>query len=192
MEHLRVFHDVARALTASLELEEILGAIMDKMANFFGPERWSMLLVDEAAQDLYYAIAVGENAESLKGLRVPLGEGVAGWVAATGNPLVVPDVALDPHWSVVYEGAPGVEYPVDRMRSGAIGGEDARRDPTAEQQAGSAERVFDLVSADPVRLRGDRDPERAVDDADPGADDHGRLHAACSMRGTCTRCWMVR
>ena len=106
MEHLRVFHDVARALTASLELEEILGAIMEKMAGFFGPERWSMLLVDEAAQDLYYAIAVGENAESLKGLRVPLGEGVAGWVAATGNPLVVPDVALDPHWSVFTKNHP--------------------------------------------------------------------------------------
>jgi diguanylate cyclase (GGDEF)-like protein len=99
MDHLRVFHDVARALTASLELEEILGAIMDKMAQFFGPERWSLLMVDEVSGELYYAIAVGENAESLKGLRVPLGEGVAGWVAATGNPLIVPDVALDPHWS---------------------------------------------------------------------------------------------
>src|ERR1700712_1277840 len=99
MDHLRVFHDVARALTSSLELEEILGAIMDKMAQFFGPERWSMLMVDDKAGELYYAIAVGENAESLKGLRVPMGEGVAGWVASTGNPLVVPDVALDPHWS---------------------------------------------------------------------------------------------
>jgi diguanylate cyclase (GGDEF)-like protein len=99
MDHLRVFHDVARALTSSLELEEILGAIMNKMAQFFGPERWSLLMVDDASGELYYAIAVGENAESLKGLRVPLGEGVAGWVASTGNPLVVPDVALDPHWS---------------------------------------------------------------------------------------------
>jgi diguanylate cyclase (GGDEF)-like protein len=99
MDHLRVFHDVARALTSSLELEEILGAIMNKMAQFFGPERWSLLMVDEATEELYYAIAVGENAESLKGLRVPLGEGVAGWVASTGNPLIVPDVALDPHWS---------------------------------------------------------------------------------------------
>ncbi len=99
MDHLRVFHDVARALTSSLELEEILGAIMDKMAQFFGPERWSMLMVDDKAGELYYAIAVGENTESLKGLRVPMGEGVAGWVASTGNPLVVPDVALDPHWS---------------------------------------------------------------------------------------------
>jgi diguanylate cyclase (GGDEF)-like protein len=99
MDHLRVFHDVARALTSSLELEEILGAIMNKMAQFFGPERWSLLMVDDTSGELYYAIAVGENAESLKGLRVPLGEGVAGWVAATGNPLIVPDVALDPHWS---------------------------------------------------------------------------------------------
>jgi diguanylate cyclase (GGDEF)-like protein len=99
MDHLRVFHDVARALTSSLELEEILGAIMDKMAQFFGPEKWSMLMVDDKSDELYYAIAVGENSESLKGLRVPLGEGVAGWVASTGNPLVVPDVALDPHWS---------------------------------------------------------------------------------------------
>jgi diguanylate cyclase (GGDEF)-like protein len=94
-----VFHDVARSLTASLELEEILGAIMEKMAQFFGPEKWSMLMVDEAAAELYYAIAVGENSATLKGLRIPLGEGVAGWVAATGNPLVVPDVALDVHWS---------------------------------------------------------------------------------------------
>jgi diguanylate cyclase (GGDEF)-like protein len=99
LDHLRVFHDVARALTSSLELEEILSAIMNKMAQFFGPERWSMLMVDEKAGQLYYAIAIGENSETLRGLRVPLGEGVAGWVAATGNPLVVPDVKLDAHWA---------------------------------------------------------------------------------------------
>jgi diguanylate cyclase (GGDEF)-like protein len=99
LDHLRVFHDVARALTSSLELEEILSAIMNKMAQFFGPERWSMLMVDDKTNELYYAIAVGENAHTLRGLRVPVGEGVAGWVAKTGNPLVVPDVKLDPHWA---------------------------------------------------------------------------------------------
>ncbi len=100
MDHLRVFHDVARTLTTSLELEEILRAIMEKMADFFGPERWSLLMMDPKANDLFYAIAVGEDSNSLKGLRVPLGQGVAGWVAATGTPLVVPNVSLDPHWSV--------------------------------------------------------------------------------------------
>lgn len=99
LDHLKVFHDVARSLTTSLELEEILGAIMEKMAQFFGPERWSMMMVDEAAQELYCVIAVGQNAETLKGLRVRMGEGVAGWVASTGTPLIVPDVILDPQWA---------------------------------------------------------------------------------------------
>jgi diguanylate cyclase (GGDEF)-like protein len=99
MDHLRVFHDVARALTSSLELDEILHTIMNKMADFFGPERWSLMMVDESTSELYYAIAVGENEQTLKGLRVPLGEGVAGWVAATGNTLVVPDVSLDARWA---------------------------------------------------------------------------------------------
>ncbi|HEY5057292.1 MAG TPA: sensor domain-containing diguanylate cyclase, partial [Acidobacteriaceae bacterium] len=106
MDHLRVFHEVARALTQSLELEAILLVIMDKMAQFFGPERWSMLMVDEKTQELYYAIAVGEDAETLKGLRVPLGEGVAGWVATTGNPLVVPDVSMDEQWSAFSKAHP--------------------------------------------------------------------------------------
>ncbi len=98
MDHLRVFHDVARALTQTLELEDILRTIMEKMAQFFGPERWSMLMVDDQEKQLYYAIAVGSDAESLRNLRIPLGEGVAGWVAATGNTLVVPDVSLDTQW----------------------------------------------------------------------------------------------
>jgi len=106
MDHLRVFHEVARALTQTLELEEILLIIMQKMAQFFGPERWSMLMVDEKAQDLFYAIAVGEDSESLKGLRVPLGEGVAGWVASTGNALVVPDVSLDTQWHAFSQAHP--------------------------------------------------------------------------------------
>jgi diguanylate cyclase (GGDEF)-like protein len=106
MDHLRVFHDVARALTQTLELEDILRTIMEKMAQFFGPERWSMLMVDDKAKQLYYAIAVGEDAESLRSLRIPLGEGVAGWVAATGNTLVVPDVSLDTQWDAFSKAHP--------------------------------------------------------------------------------------
>jgi diguanylate cyclase (GGDEF)-like protein len=99
MKHLTVFHQVARALTQSLELRQILDIIMQKMVQFFNPERWSMLMVDENGQELTYAIAVGEDAESLKGLTIRMGEGLAGWVASTGNALVVPDVSTDAQWS---------------------------------------------------------------------------------------------
>jgi diguanylate cyclase (GGDEF)-like protein len=99
MNHLAVFHDVARALTQALELEEILLIIMRKMASFFSPERWSMLMVDEKTQQLYYPIAAGETSESLKHLRIPMGEGIAGYVASSGTALIVPDVSLDTQWS---------------------------------------------------------------------------------------------
>jgi diguanylate cyclase (GGDEF)-like protein len=99
MNHLTVFHDVARALTQTLELEQILLIIMQKMTGFFSPERWSMLMVDEQAKYLYYPIAAGENSDSLKDLRIPMGEGLAGYVALTGTTLIVPDVSLDTQWS---------------------------------------------------------------------------------------------
>jgi putative toxin-antitoxin system antitoxin component (TIGR02293 family) len=99
MDHLQMFHEVARALTQPLEIEDILHIITDQMAQFFGPQQWSMLMVDEKAQEFYYAIAVGEDSGSLKGLRVPIGGGFAGTVAKSGTPLVVPDVALDPNWA---------------------------------------------------------------------------------------------
>ncbi len=97
-DYTRLFHEVARALTSTLELEVVLTTIMTQMAQFFGPERWSMMLVDKEQNDLYYVIAVGEDSNSLRGLRVPLGEGIAGWVASTGTPLVVPDTSAEPLW----------------------------------------------------------------------------------------------
>lgn len=73
-------------------------AILGKMEEFFGPERWSLLVVDEETGDLQYALTAGSAAVKT-GTRLRQGEGVAGWVARTGEPLVVPDVRLDRAWS---------------------------------------------------------------------------------------------
>ena len=54
---------------------------MEKMAEYFRPDNWSLLMVDEEKQELYFAIAVGDAAEALKTVRLKLGEGIAGWVS---------------------------------------------------------------------------------------------------------------
>src|SRR5438270_3786517 len=95
MQELSIFHDVAKALTSSLNLDSILQTIMEKMAEFFRPDTWSLLMVDEQRNDLYFAIAVGDAADTLKSVRLKLGEGIAGWVAKHGERLIVPDVASD-------------------------------------------------------------------------------------------------
>src|SRR5947209_5171577 len=90
MDHLRVFHDVARALTQKLELEDILRVIMEKMAGFFGPQQWALLMMDESGEELYYAIAIGETQETLRDLPpVRVGEGFSGRVAAQGSAIIV-------------------------------------------------------------------------------------------------------
>ena len=98
-QELTIFHDVAKALTSSLDLDSILQTIMEKMAEYFRPETWSLLMVDEQKNDLYFAIAVGAAAEVLANERVKVGEGIAGWVAKHGQTLIVPDVANDPRFS---------------------------------------------------------------------------------------------
>ncbi|MGA8941063.1 MAG: sensor domain-containing diguanylate cyclase [Acidobacteriaceae bacterium] len=99
MDSLRVFHEVARALTSNLKLDSLLRSIMAKMEEFFGPEHWSLLMVDEDTSELYYVLSTGLNESMMKDLRLKPGEGIAGYVAATGNPLVVADVSADPDWS---------------------------------------------------------------------------------------------
>ena len=95
-QELTIFHDVAKALTSSLDLDSILQTIMEKMAEYFRPDTWSLLMVDEAHDELYFAIAVGDKAEILKNVRLKMGEGIAGWVAKNGEARVVPDVSADP------------------------------------------------------------------------------------------------
>ena len=92
---LAIFHDVAKALTSSLNLDSILQTIMEKMAAYFEPDTWSLLMVDEEKEELYFAIAVGDASEALKTVRLKMGEGIAGWVAKHGEPLLVPDVYTD-------------------------------------------------------------------------------------------------
>jgi diguanylate cyclase (GGDEF)-like protein len=99
LQEVAIFNDVAKALTSSLNLDSILQTIMDKMAEFFRPDTWSLLMVDEQKDELYFAIAVGDAAETLKTVRLKVGEGIAGWVARHGESLIVPDVYNDPRFA---------------------------------------------------------------------------------------------
>src|SRR5437879_1486500 len=68
---------------------------MEKMADSFRPDTWSLLMVDDNQEEVYFAIAVGTAAEALKNVRLRVGEGIAGHVAKYGEKLIVPDVRAD-------------------------------------------------------------------------------------------------
>jgi diguanylate cyclase (GGDEF)-like protein len=103
---LLVFHQLARSLTSSFDLDTILRTILEQMERMVEAEFWALLMLDESTPHLYYAIAAGEEQETLRGLRVKRGEGVAGWVLDHGETLIVPEVAGDPR--VQQSATPGI------------------------------------------------------------------------------------
>ena len=90
--------EAAKALTSTLRLNEVLEAIMRSVAQLLGPQNWSLLLMDRERQELYFEIVVGDAADAIKTMRLPVGEGIAGWVALHRQPLAVPCVADDPRF----------------------------------------------------------------------------------------------
>jgi transcriptional regulator with GAF, ATPase, and Fis domain len=93
---LKIFHDVAKALTSTLDLDTILQTIMEKMAAYFEPATWSLVMIDESSQEPYYAASVGRGAESLGQLRLSDGSTLVDWVIRNGEPLVIENVNADP------------------------------------------------------------------------------------------------
>ena len=69
-------------------------------------ELWTLLMLDEPSQELYYAIAGGDQQEALKGLRVKMGEGLAGWVLEHGETVIVPEAEEDPRLQQPGAGGP--------------------------------------------------------------------------------------
>jgi len=93
---LLVFHQLTRSLTSSFDLDAILRTILEHMERIIEAELWTLLMLDEANQELYYAIAAGGEQAALRDLRVKVGEGVAGWVVQHGETLIVPESEHDP------------------------------------------------------------------------------------------------
>jgi diguanylate cyclase (GGDEF)-like protein len=87
--------EIGKALTSSLNLREVLQVIMGKISELLQPKSWSLLMVDPETSELYFEIAVSPVAEQLKQLRLKPGEGIAGWVAEHGEPLLITDAQTD-------------------------------------------------------------------------------------------------
>jgi len=92
--------EIGKALTSSLEIHEILESIMKQVERLLKPKAWSLLLVDRKTGDLTFEITVSPVAEKLKEITLKPGEGVAGWVALHGEPLLIPDVSKDQRFAL--------------------------------------------------------------------------------------------
>ena len=98
-KRLAILTDIVKTANSILEPKKVIELIMARIQELIPSDAWSMLMVDEERSELTFELALGEKAKDVSGFRVKIGEGIAGWVAQTGKPTIVNDVAKDPRFS---------------------------------------------------------------------------------------------
>lgn len=84
--------DAIQALSRELDLTHLLQTIMDKASRLLNADRSSLFVVDEERGELWSKIAQGLE---VREIRVPIGQGIAGLVAVTGERVNIADAYTD-------------------------------------------------------------------------------------------------
>jgi PAS domain S-box-containing protein len=85
----------ASAIGASLQLDEVLQTIVEQTTRALDVEAVSLALVEPGGKELSFRAATGKRSKQIQGLRIRLGQGVAGWVAREGKAIIVNDAQND-------------------------------------------------------------------------------------------------
>ncbi len=91
--------EIGKALTSTFNMDQILIIILKRLSELIRAKNWTLFLLDPESMELYFEVVVGLDKGSLAEVRIPLGEGIAGTVASTGEPILVPEVRRDPRFS---------------------------------------------------------------------------------------------
>ncbi|HEX8796320.1 MAG TPA: GAF domain-containing sensor histidine kinase [Polyangiaceae bacterium] len=92
----KALREVGTALGTTLDLDQLLELILDRITDALEADRATLYLLDEANDELISRIALGEDVRSI---RLKVGSGIAGHVARTGKLLHARDAYKDPRFS---------------------------------------------------------------------------------------------
>lgn len=96
IENLKNCFRISSLINSTLELDQVLENIMTTSRSILNADACSLMLVDEATDELVFTVAQGPVAHQLKaGFRLRKGDGIAGHVFETAQPLLIEDVYKD-------------------------------------------------------------------------------------------------
>ena len=103
----QILATLGELMGSSMPFREVITMAMRFTSAMMGADGSSLLLLDRKDGNLSFYIVLGEKAEQLRNLTLAQGEGSAGYVAATGVPMVVSDVTREHHFSQRVDQATG-------------------------------------------------------------------------------------
>ena len=87
-----------RELNRSSDLLMMIRKILEVALEAVGSENGSVLLYDQADQELVFVAVIGVRSQELLDYRIPIDQGIAGWVARNRSAALVSDVRNDQRW----------------------------------------------------------------------------------------------
>jgi two-component system sensor histidine kinase HydH len=106
---LKTLVELSTLIGSSLDIHTVLANAMTCAQLALNGEASAIFELDRLNGELFFRTAIGDSAEKAKAVRIKVGEGVAGWVAQTGKPLVVQDTAKDPRFEHSVDARTGFE-----------------------------------------------------------------------------------
>lgn len=103
MREVEALHDIGQGISALMEVNGLLTLIMETSKDLMKADASSLMLLDKEKNELYFEVARGAAGEKVKKMRVKLGQGIAGSVAQSGQPLIVNDAYADKRFSPDYD-----------------------------------------------------------------------------------------
>lgn len=90
--------ELARDLDTTLDLDEVLRIVAERLKPHVGYDALGILLLDPLGTELRYRFGLGLAPEVIEHWRFGMGQGIVGTVAQTGHPILVADVQDDPRY----------------------------------------------------------------------------------------------
>ena len=109
IKELEFLQKSSHALNSTLDLSQVLNSIVKIVREALNVETASVLFLDDDKKHMTFRIARGKHGKAIQGLKVPLSEGVVGWVARYQRPAVVNDLRRDKRYSKRLENELGLK-----------------------------------------------------------------------------------
>lgn len=101
-QKLNAIQTISEVMTTNINLDDLLRLIIDKLVETIDAERGTLYLVDEARGEIYSKILL-EDVDLLSEIRIKIGEGIAGYVAATGEVVNIINAYDDPRFDRTFD-----------------------------------------------------------------------------------------
>jgi serine phosphatase RsbU (regulator of sigma subunit) len=112
-DKIKLFAETSKLLNSTLDIDELLGVILNLSSQTMEAQASSLLLIDKKTGKLDLHISPAEKGVEKRKLEIKPGEGLAGWVAEHGQPVISNRVKDDPRYSVQLEEQIG--FPIDSI-----------------------------------------------------------------------------